>query len=96
MGREKLQALGLDEPDSNIRSHDRGWVFSRYDVLDFPEIRQLGIDAVWAVGLDFGAVDILAIVDDGVLVDAVVCEVNSAMGMEGTSLDNFINVITLL
>ena len=97
MGTEKLAALGLEQADPMIRNHERGWVFCRHGIHRFLEVEQLAIDAVSAVGLDFGAVDILAIVhEDGSLINASVCEVNSAMGMEGTTLSNFINVVTLL
>lgn len=69
-----------------ISSINCGWVFSRTNVRDIPEVRQLGIRAVQALGLDFGAVDI--VFADGI---AYVLEVNTAPGLSGTTLVNYAN-----
>lgn len=87
------------ENRSLVRSFDNGWVHA-HDSLslaattDLGTIKQLGVDAVRAVGLDFGAVDILAclsVPDSGgnrSLSKAVVCEVNSAPGIENEATKN--------
>jgi hypothetical protein len=74
----------------HIRNHDNGWVFTRQDV-DLPRVvEHTAINAVEALGLDFGAVDIGHIHDAE---RAFVFEVNSAPGMEGTTLTKYIGAI---
>lgn len=75
-----------------IRSHRNGWVFahdnlslSHLDDLDI--LRKLAVQAVGAVGLDFGAVDLLCTLDTSNprrLSRALVCELNAAPGIENT------------
>lgn len=81
--KEKRDAVSL------VRSHDNGWVHAHSDLSvsgdDLGTLSKLGVDAITAVGLDFGAVDILACLDTNTprrLTKAVVCEVNSAPGIE--------------
>ena len=82
MGRKKLDKYGLQQPDELLRNHKRGWVFAHNDLIESALIRQLGVAAVEVCDLDFGAADILAKVSpDGEVLDAVVCEVNSAPNM---------------
>lgn len=81
---------------SVIRSHDNGWVHAHDDLSisdnrDVATIRDLGERAVRAVGLDFGCADILACLDSNVprrLTKSVVCEVNSAPGIENEVTKN--------
>jgi hypothetical protein len=82
--KEKRDAVSL------VRSHDNGWVHAHSDLsltdkVDLGRLMGLATDAISAVGLDFGAVDILACLDTASprrLTKAVVCEVNSAPGIE--------------
>lgn len=69
-----------------VSSINCGWVFSRTDVRDMPEVRTLAIKAVLALGLDFGAVDI--VFADGL---PYVLEVNTAPGLSGTTLVKYAN-----
>lgn len=69
-----------------ISSITCGWVFSHTNVRDIPEVRQLAIRAVMALGLDFGAVDI--IYADGL---PYVLEVNTAPGLSGVTLVKYAN-----
>ncbi len=67
--------------DPYIRSYGNGWVFCREEV-NLPELAAITAqDAVEALGLDFGAVD-LGVHRGG---DTCVYEVNTAPGIEGTS-----------
>ncbi len=80
--------------DRLVRNHDNGWVFAHdglsVDGAGREAIGRTSMDAVRALGLLFGAVDILAILEppnlQGVrtLKSAVVCEVNTAPGLENT------------
>ena len=82
MGREKLSKIGLAEPDMLLRNHKRGWVFARNNIIHSETVKGMAIRATEALGLDYAGIDILAKVDEeGGIYDAVVCESNSAPGM---------------
>lgn len=81
--------------DKLIRTHDNGWVFAHEGLIltdqkDIDAIGKIACDAVKALGLDFGGVDILAIMNRANasghrhVKKAVVCEVNTAPGLENT------------
>jgi glutathione synthase/RimK-type ligase-like ATP-grasp enzyme len=78
------------EDVSLVRSHDMGRVhahdnLSITEASDVEALRKLGADAIRAVGLDFGAVDVLACLNSDIprrVTKLVVCEVNSAPGIE--------------
>lgn len=85
---EKLKKKGVENADKYIRSHDRGWCFAFNHLLDSPvpiEVRSAAANAVAAIGLDFGAVDVGWHDDNG----ACVFEVNTAPGLEASSLDAY-------
>lgn len=70
-----------------IRSHDNGWVFCRENV-SLPSIVESECKAaIAALGLDFGAVDVLYKEMDN---RAWVLEVNTAPGLEGSTLTKYI------
>jgi hypothetical protein len=75
---------------SMIRSYDNGWVFCRGGVTVPNCVKEASIAAVRALGLDFGGVD----VGYNEHYDrAYVYEVNSAPGIEGTTIENYANAI---
>lgn len=71
-----------------ISSTHRGWVFARQNILDTPELRNIAIRAVSALGLDFGAVDIVYLDNR-----YYVLEVNTSPGLAGTTLVRYANAI---
>jgi glutathione synthase/RimK-type ligase-like ATP-grasp enzyme len=72
-----------------IRNRDNGWVFARNDIDPLPEdAARQAINAVAALGLDFGAVDLVVGRDDGL---AYILEVNTAPGLEGTTVTDYAN-----
>lgn len=73
-----------------IRNHSCGWVFVRegFDRLD--EVESQAKRAVEALGLDFGAVDIITEACTGTV---YVLEVNTACGMQGTTLQKYTEAI---
>lgn len=80
--------------DPMIRNHAGDWVFCRENVSGTAE--ELGtmgatcIAAVTAAGLHFGAVDVLAKYRKaGTLQGHVVCEINTAPGLEGTTVTKY-------
>lgn len=96
MGKKKLAKRGLTQADELLRNHKRGWVFTRKDIYDFPELREYAIATCHTLGLTYGGIDMLAKIneDTGELIDAVVCESNSAPGMTSpTTFQAYINAI---
>jgi hypothetical protein len=85
-----LKVPRIPNPHEWIRSYDAGW---KIDYTQAHRIKQdrreLAKRAVDTLGLDFGAVDI-GIVADG---RAVVIEVNTAPGLEGSSVDAYVRQI---
>lgn len=86
---EKKKRRGAEDMpnfDRFVYSTERGWVFSREGATQLDSVKQLAINAVRALGLDFGAVDVI-------LVDNIpyVLEVNSSPGLMGTTLIKYAN-----
>lgn len=85
---ERYKEFGLEgKPDHFIRTHANGWIFSR-EAEVLPGSTELAKRACQALGLHFGAVDILA-KPVGSAWDSRVGEVNSAPGLEGQTLEFF-------
>lgn len=89
---QKKKRLDFPEDKVNfqIRNAQFGWVFCREDVNPPQAVKDAAISAVAALGLDFGAVDIGWNQHKEL---AVVYEVNTAPGLEGTTLDNYFNAL---
>ncbi len=88
---KKIKIESRDNVDNLVRNHDGGWTYAR-NVERIERVEQQAINAVRALGLDFGAVDIvLSDIDD----DAYVLEVNSAPGLmdDGRTLDAYVTAI---
>jgi glutathione synthase/RimK-type ligase-like ATP-grasp enzyme len=82
MKRKRNGSLG----GSGIRNHANGWVYTRAEILPSEELLLSSIQAVKLLGLDFGAVDIgHRLIDNKFFV----FEVNTAPGLEGTTLDKY-------
>lgn len=85
---QKLLRTGATPSDDQrlVRSHRHGWIYARNGITP-PSHRALeaAITAVRAVGLDFGAVDLGVHSKFGVKV----YEVNSAPGIEGTTVTRY-------
>jgi D-alanine-D-alanine ligase-like ATP-grasp enzyme len=77
-----------DSPDSSflIRNHANGFVFCRDDIVEPAPLRITAILAVKALGLDFGAVDVIY---NHHYEACYVLEVNTAPGLEGTTLESY-------
>lgn len=92
---EKLRKRDADNVDRYIRSHDRGWCFAFKHLPDLPVpalVDNAGLAAVVALGLDFGGVDIAWSERAG----ATVLEVNSAPGIEDSSLAAYVEAFRTL
>lgn len=84
--------------DPMIRNFDNGWVFCHDNIYGTAEqlalMGETAVKAVSALGLDFGAVDVLARFKTGtVLHSHAVCEINTAPGLEGQTLDKYVQAI---
>lgn len=83
---QKRRRNGVDA-DNRVRSYGNGWIFARNDV-EVPEaVNAAAIQAVLALGLDFGAADVGWNAHHS---RAAVFEVNTAPGIEGTTLDRYV------
>lgn len=72
-----------------IKNVDNGWVFCRENITEYPEAMLThSINAVKVLGLDFGAVDVL--VKNG---EVYILEVNTAMGLQGETLNKYVSEI---
>lgn len=74
------------KPDFQIRNHKNGFVFVRNDVSPDERVLDEARKAIKALGLDFGAVDI---VWNQSRQKAYVLEVNTAPGMEGSTIGDY-------
>ena len=93
---QKRRADGAKEQENYnayIRSHHNGWIFARADIVEPQELRSLALEAITALGLDFGAVDIIWNEAEN---KCYCLEVNTAPGLEGQTLTNYVNAIQKL
>jgi len=74
------------EGQSEIRTLGNGWVFRQSNLTRLERVEELAKRAIEALGLDFGAVDILKD-ENG---DVFVVEVNTACAMDDETLDNYL------
>lgn len=73
-----------------VRSYSNGWIMAREGV-DLPEaVEEAAIRALPAIGLQFGALDILYL-DRA---NALVLEINTAPGIQGTTLERYIEAFS--
>lgn len=86
---QKRKRQGV-EADTFIRNHDNGWVFCREGVVLPGDASELAIKGVECLGLDFGAVDVIYNEHED---KSYLLEVNTAPGLEGTTLNNYVNCI---
>lgn len=86
---EKRRRSGFDNnPAYNkyIRSYEQGWIMARDGAVVSNATKAECIKAVRALGLDFGAVDVVIRKSDNV---PVVLEVNTAPGITGTTIQSY-------
>lgn len=83
----KKKRRDFEGRDRRIRNYNKGWVFCREGVELPEDVEEVSKNAVEALGLDMGAVDVLVDMD-GV---ARVLEVNTAPGLTGTTLERYVN-----
>lgn len=84
---QKRKRKGV-EVDYKIRNYKNGWVYCRDDIVEPSDLRSVSIAAVAALGLDFGAVDVIWNEKEN---KCYVLEVNTAPGLVGTTLESYAN-----
>jgi len=77
-------------PHPYIKNSKNGWVFCREDVAAPLALYDIAKNAVEALGLHFGAVDILYRESEN---KVMVLEINTAPGIENTTLERYVNAI---
>jgi len=83
---EKRRKSGYPPTNELIRSHLNGWIFCRDGAVLPDGARSLAVRGVGALQLDFGAVDLIE--KNGRF---WILEINSAPGIEGATLQRYIN-----
>lgn len=78
--------LADDLVNWKIRNHDNGFIFARNDVVCPEDVTEQAVAAVKAIGLDFGAVDVIFNDKEK---KAYVLEINTAPGLSGTTLEGY-------
>ncbi len=73
-----------------VKNLENGYVYCRENLAHIQENIDMAINAVHALGLEFGAVDIIR---DKIARHSFVLEVNTAPGLEGTTLQKYSNKI---
>jgi Glutathione synthase/Ribosomal protein S6 modification enzyme (glutaminyl transferase) len=76
-----------DEVNWMIRNHDNGFVFVRKDVTPPECVLNVSVRALAVTGLDFGAIDVVYHERED---RAYVLEVNTAPGLEGSTVDDYV------
>lgn len=82
--KKKRAGFEQDKDEKLIRNYDNGWVFALADIAEVPEaVKTQCVNAVAALELDFGAVDVIIGRDDNT---PYVLEINTAPGIESPTL----------
>jgi glutathione synthase/RimK-type ligase-like ATP-grasp enzyme len=89
--KRKRREVDNDDVNYQVRNGRHGWVFCRDDITPpSGEAMAQAIAALRSLGLDFGAVDLGVTEKDG---RVAVYEVNTAPGLEGTTLEVYSDYI---
>lgn len=78
-----------DKVNWKVRNHGNGFIYAHKDVVVNEVAHNCAIMAIKALGLDFGAVDIIYNKKQDRF---YVLEVNTACGLEGTTLEKYVEV----
>lgn len=89
---EKLQPIEkrVEEIDYQIRNVDNGFIFAKQDIQVPEDVIAQGLLAIKKSELDFGACDIIW---NEFRKEAFVLEINSAPGLEGSTVDDYAGMI---
>ena len=91
--KKKRADIDNDKVDYQIRNHDNGWVFARDNVKLPTCVKNESIKAMKLMDLDLASVDVCFSQKNN---QCVILEFNTASGLEGQSITNYINEILFL
>lgn len=89
----KARRVDVENPNWQIRNHANGFIYAREGVEAPPPVLDSAIAALDATGLDFGAVDVIW---NERHQRAYVLEINTAPGLEGTTVEDYVRFFTAL
>lgn len=87
---QKRRRAGVENVCNKVRNADNGWVFCREDLAVPEVVYTTAKRALEASDLDFGAVDVIYNRHHG---RAYALEINTAPGLEGTTLESYVNML---
>lgn len=82
---QKIRDPAQEPKTWKVRSHANGFIFARNGIVADPARDQLAVAATKALGLDFGAVDIIS----DKAGTYYVLEINTAPGLEGQTIQSY-------
>lgn len=85
---QKKRRLDYDQPNWQVRNHANGFVYAREGVDPPAGVLDVAHDCLLSSGLDFGAFDVIWNEHEA---KPYVLEVNTAPGLEGQTLDDYVN-----
>ena len=85
----ELRGIGCDV-NPYIRNHENGYIFARGDINYPDSVKTVALNAIEDLQLDFGAVDVVV---SGYSGGAFALEVNTAPGLEGTTVLKYCEAI---
>lgn len=88
---QKRRRTDHDNPNWQVRNHANGFIYARSEVDPPASVISAAHAAIAATGLDFGAVDIIWNARSQM---AYVLEINSAPGLEGSTVDDYVRFFT--
>lgn len=83
---QKKKRKGFENVDTKIRNHKNGWVYCREGIIEPNDLRTQALNTANAVGLAFGAVDLIWNEKEN---KSYVLEVNTAPGLVETTLHKY-------
>lgn len=84
---QKKRRTECENPDWKVRNHTNGFIYARNNVDPPACVIDVARRSLAASGLDFGAVDVIYNSKKG---KAYVLEINSAPGLEGTTVSDYV------
>ena len=88
--KRRIREFKQSDDQKLIRNHDNGWVFCRDNIDEPDSLRGLAVETVSCLALDFGCVDIVS--ERG---NCYVLEVNTAPGIKGRTLEQYVNALVM-